>query len=144
MDKKTVLSLWKKVAGIITDEITTNDEFSNRMGLVFEDYLAKMNSVNYETVNTKSKRGNRRNPAKVNPFDLLEQGVEVLKAGLDPLDIEELKDIIAENGMDTAKLAMKWKNRSRLINHIIDTTQRRYLRGEAFWNAGVEKSSDNE
>jgi hypothetical protein len=144
MDKKTILTLWKKVSDCITDEINNNDDFANRMSLIFEENIIKLNPSNMEFVNTKSKKGNRREPAKVNPFVLLEQGVEVLKTALEILDIEELKDVIAENGMDTAKLAMKWKDRNRLINHIVDTTQRRSSRGEAFWNTGTEKPSDNE
>ncbi|MCH4239067.1 MAG: hypothetical protein LKF71_02200 [Oscillospiraceae bacterium] len=144
MDKKTVLALWKKISACIAEEITNNNEFASRMGLIFEESIIKLNFSKHETTNTKPKRGNRREPAKVNPFVLLEQGVEVLKTALEALDIEELKDVIAENGMDTAKLAMKWKDRNRLINHIIDTTQRRSSRGEAFWNSGSEKPSDNE
>ncbi|MGX8700520.1 hypothetical protein [Caproiciproducens sp.] len=144
MDKKTVLELWEKISACIAEEITNNDEFAKRMGLLFEENIIKANCSKYEAVNTKPKRGNRREPAKVNPFALLEQGAEVLKTALEALDIEELKDVIAENGMDTAKLAMKWKDRNRLINHIIDTTQRRSSQGEAFWNSGSEKPSDNE
>ena len=36
--------------------------------------------------------------------------------------------------MDTAKLAMKWKDRDRLENHIVEMTQQRASRGNAFWN----------
>lgn len=139
MDKKIILGLWKKVSACIADEITNNDEFANRLGLILEENLVKAKSSKAESVNTKSHKGNRRRPAKINPFILLEQGAEVLKRALEALDIEELKDVIAENGMDTAKLAMKWKDGNRLINHIIDTTQRRSSRGEAFWNIGAEK-----
>lgn len=144
MDKKTILALWEKASACITDEITNNDEFANRLGLVFEENLIKAKPSKMELANTKSKKGNRREPAKINPFILLEQGIGVLKTELEALNIEELKDVIAENGMDTAKLAMKWKDRNRLINHIIDTTQRRSSRGEAFWNAGSEKPADGD
>lgn len=144
MDKKTILTLWKKASTCIAEEITNNDEFANRLGLILEENLVKVKPSKLDSANSKSQKGNRREPAKVNPFVLLEQGAEVLKAELEALNIEELKDVIAENGMDTAKLAMKWKDRNRLINHIIDTTQRRSTRGEAFWNIGTEKPTDNE
>jgi hypothetical protein len=144
MDRKTILALWKKASVCIADEITNNDEFANRLGLIFEENLVKVKSSKMESANTKSKKGNRREPAKINPFILLEQGVEGLKTALEALNIEELKDVIAENGMDTAKLAMKWKDRNRLINHIIDTTQRRSSRGEAFWNTGKEKPTEED
>jgi hypothetical protein len=142
MEKKTVLALWKKVSACITDEISNNDEFAKRMGSIFEDNLVKGKSK-AEIDMTKPKRSNRREPSKVDPFILLEQGVDAFKGALELLDIEELKDVIAEHGMDSAKLAMKWKDRNRLINHIIDTTQRRSSRGEAFWNTSSEKPSDD-
>ena len=65
---------------------------------------------------------------------MYEQGDDKLAEALSLLNIEELKDVIAANGMDAAKLAMKWKDRSRLEKHIIEATQRRSSRGEAFWN----------
>ncbi|HNX29459.1 MAG TPA: hypothetical protein PKN87_08645 [Syntrophomonadaceae bacterium] len=142
MEKKTVLALWKKVSACITDEISNNDEFAKRIGSIFEDNLVKGKSKAKIDM-TKPKRSNRREPSKVDPFILLEQGIDAFKGALELLDIEELKDVIAEHGMDSAKLAMKWKDRNRLINHIIDTTQRRSSRGEAFWNTTSEKPSDD-
>jgi len=117
---------------------------SNReiLGLIFKENLAKAKSSEVESSNTKSKKGNQHEPAKINPFILLEQGIEIFKAALETLSIEELKDVMAENGMDTAKLAMKWKDTNRLINHIIGTTQRRSSRGEIFWNIDTEKSTN--
>lgn len=140
MDKKTLLSLWKKASSCIADEIANNDEFANRLGLIFEENLVKVKPSKMESANTKLKKSNRRQPAKINPFILIEEGDEVLKTALEALNIEELKDVIAENGMDTAKLAMKWKDQNRLINHIIDTTQRRSSRGDAFWKTNNDDS----
>ena len=45
---------------------------------------------------------------------------------------KELKDIVADYGMDPSKLAMKWKDRDRVIKLIIDTSQRRASKGDAF------------
>lgn len=130
MDTKTVLAHWKKLSTCIADEITNNEEFSKKIGSIFEGEGPSV---------VKPKRTNRRAPAKVNPFDLYEHGNEALKTALEALGIEELKDVIAANGMDTARLAMKWKDRDRLINHIIEMTQRRSSRGDAFWNASKGK-----
>ena len=48
------------------------------------------------------------------------------------LDTEQLKDIVAEHGMDTAKLAMKWKSSERLIEFIVSTVEARADKGRAF------------
>ena len=135
MDTKTVLAHWKKLSSCITDEISNNEEFSKKIGALFE----KENSSA-----AKPKKTNRRAPAKIVPFALLEQGNETFKTALEALNIEELKDVIAANGMDTARLAMKWKDKDRLINHIIDMTQRRSSHGDAFWNTGKDKPSETE
>ena len=57
---------------------------------------------------------------------------EDLARRLDELTIEELKDIVAENGMDRAKLAMKWKTKDRLISLIVTTVKNRALKGDEF------------
>jgi hypothetical protein len=59
-------------------------------------------------------------------------GEQALRAALAPLSVEELKDIIADSGMDRAKLAMKWKTADRLIEFIIEVTIRRAHKGEVF------------
>lgn len=135
METKTVLALWKKLSSCIADEISNNEEFSKKIGALFEGESSST---------VKRKKSNRRALAKIDPFALYEQGNETLKTALETLDIKELKDVIAANGMDTARLAMKWKNRDRLINHIIDMTQRRSSRGDAFWNTGKDKPVETE
>jgi hypothetical protein len=130
METKTTLALWKKISACIADEISSNEEFAEKMGGLL---LGDNSSL-------QPKKSNRRPPAKIDPFTLYEQGDDKLAKALSMLNIEELKDVIAANGMDAAKLAMKWKNRSRLEKHIIEATQRRSSRGEAFWNTS-EKSA---
>ena len=127
MTKKETIEIWKKVSAIIADEILTNEEFSQKMSGIF-----------YNDTSVVEKRKNRRSPAKIDPFALLERGEDNLFMALADLSIDELKDVISANGMDTAKLAMKWKDRKRLENHIIDATKRKSSRGEAFWNSQGE------
>ncbi len=132
MDTKNVLSLWKKISSCIADEISNNEEFAVKMG----ELLTGNSAPSYP------KRSNRRAPAKIDPFALYEQGESNLANALSLLSVDELKDVIATNGMDAAKLALKWKDRNRLENHIIEATQRRSSRGAAFWNASG-KTTDN-
>ena len=87
---------------------------------------------------TVSKKRGRRSPAKLDPFHLLELGESVLSKELEKLNIEELKDIVSEYGMDTSRLALKWKDRKRLESLIIDATKRKSSRGEAFWNSQTQ------
>ena len=88
MDTKAVLKLWKELNSCIADEISKNEEFSRKVGMIFEN----------GKVPEKLKKSNRRAPAKVDPFAIIEQSVDALKNALGALGIEELKDVIAENG----------------------------------------------
>jgi hypothetical protein len=77
-------------------------------------------------------RPHRRPPGVLDPFEIFREGEEALKARLEALDIEQLKDIVAEHGMDRARLAMKWKAKDRLIGLIVSTVASRARKGDAF------------
>jgi hypothetical protein len=75
---------------------------------------------------------NRRKPAEFDPFALYEQGESALRARLAALDIDALKDVVAEYGMDSANLVLKWKTSDRIREHIVVTVQTRSRKGDAF------------
>jgi len=79
-----------------------------------------------------SRSRNRRKPAPFDPFVIYEQGEAALRMRLAELDIEALKDIVAEHGMDPGKLVLKWKTRDRIIEHVIATVHARSKKGDAF------------
>lgn len=79
-----------------------------------------------------SRRRNRRDPAPLDPFRLYQDGEAALRARLDQLDVEQLKDVVAEHGMDGAKLAMKWKSADRLIELIVSSVASRSRKGDVF------------
>jgi hypothetical protein len=78
------------------------------------------------------RRSGRRTPASMDPFAVYANGESALRHELEALDIERLKDIVAEYGMDPSNLAMKWKTRSRLVDLIVDTVRSRAHKGDAF------------
>jgi len=75
---------------------------------------------------------NRRKPAPFDPFLVYAQGEAALRVRLAELDLEALKDIVAEHGMDPGKLVLKWKTMDRVIEHIVSTVQARSKKGDAF------------
>src|SRR5688500_9089088 len=94
---------------VILDEARNNPEFAARLerALATEKRLRttlnKSPSAEY-SLNPPSRRSNRRAKAVVDPFGLLSAGEHHLRAELAKLDIEQLKDVIAEYGMDTSRL----------------------------------------
>ena len=132
MADKNIHAIWGKISVVIADEISSNADFAQKMS----------EAVGDDDSTVTQKRKNRRPPAKIDPFPLLEQGEDKLSEALAGLSIDELKDVISANGMDTAKLAMKWKDRNRLEKHIIESTKRKSARGEAFWNTHGQVEND--
>lgn len=131
MNKITVSKL-RQLTNAIIDEAKQNQEFAKKLEKIFVggDYTAENNSSN--NVSNPIRPANRRDPAVLDPISLIEDGKEVLAARLNTLTDKQLKDIIAEYGMDSARLAMKWKDREKLINLIIDVSVRRASKGDAF------------
>jgi hypothetical protein len=79
------------------------------------------------------KRTGRRTPAILDPFKVLtESGEDALMAQLKNLNLEELRDIVAQFGMDPRRLVMKWKDVQRVRDHVVATTAQRSRKGDAF------------
>jgi hypothetical protein len=79
------------------------------------------------------KRTGRRAPASLDPFKVLaDSDEEALALQLAELDLEHLRDIVAQFGMDPRRLAMKWKEPQRVREHIVETTVHRSRKGDAF------------
>lgn len=80
-----------------------------------------------------ARRGNRRSPGPIDPFAIFAEGGEpALREQLATLDLEQLRDIVAEHGMDHDRLAMKWKDLHRIESRIIERVAARASKGSAF------------
>jgi len=115
----------QKLFDCIIDEMIKNDEFNEKISVILSGDLKV-------SLKQGKKGGNKRNAAILNPVELAMNNDLSLKDKLDDLTIEQLKDIIAEYGMDNARLAMKWRNEEKLIQLILETAQRRSTKGDAF------------
>jgi hypothetical protein len=75
---------------------------------------------------------NRRTPAIIDPVQLAREGEPALRDALAKLDIEQLRDVVAEYGMDPGKLVMKWRDTERIVNRIVEVARGRAQKGSAF------------
>jgi hypothetical protein len=83
---------------------------------------------------TRQKKG-RRTPALHDPVELARQGGEgELRAKISELTLDQLRDIVAQYGMDPGKLVMKWKDINRVIDRIVEVSLARSTKGDAFRN----------
>lgn len=123
----------QRIFDVIQSEARTNPDFYARLRAA--SGLEAPPSGSGRTLGASKRnepRRHRRPKGLFDPMQLMKEGEHVLRERLAGLDVEELKDIVAEHGMDTTKLAMKWRSRDRLTDLILATTRDRLSKGEAF------------
>ena len=82
---------------------------------------------------SKGKRpSNRRAAALLDPVLLARESEAKLREALRKLNLEQLKDVVADYGMDSGKLVIKWKTPERIIDRIADVAMQRAQKGDAF------------
>ena len=133
MSLRTVLG---NLAQVLGDEADQNPKFAKRLRMVFGlsevTPPAKAAPTTSRVDRKITRSANRRPPAVLDPVALAAAGEEALLAALAPLTIEELKDIVADYGMDHKRLVMKWKKPERVLRHIVETSIIRAQKGDAF------------
>lgn len=83
--------------------------------------------------NDEGKRGkHRRNPAAFDPVQLIREGEPALRGALEKLSLDQLRDIVADYGMDPGRLVMKWNTPERVIDRIVEMSVARAQKGNAF------------
>lgn len=69
----------------------------------------------------------------IDPFAVFgDTGEDGLRTRLGELSLDQLRDIVAEHGMDNDRLAMKWKDSARVIDRIVERVASRFAKGSAF------------
>jgi hypothetical protein len=121
-----------RLLGVILEEAARNQEFAARLDEVLEGAAANRGTRKPTRSPEGARRGGRRTPALVDPVAVAHQGEAALRDALATLDLERLLDVVAEHGMDPGKLVMKWKDRERVIDRIVDIALARSTKGDAF------------
>jgi hypothetical protein len=132
MDINVLLnSLFKE----ISKEIQSNSNFRERIVQTIEKHIS--------VADKKKVQSHRRKPGLFDPMLVYRAEPGTLKLRLEELSIDELKDIVAEHGMDRTKLAMKWKGKDRLIELIITTVHSRSQKGDVFRTTTTTKNAES-
>jgi hypothetical protein len=126
--KKTLSAL----VSAITEEADRNDAFkaSLERALNIDHTAGDVRQV--PGIGETPRRGGRRTPAVLDPVELARQGEDVLRARLSTLNLEQLRDVVAQYGMDPGKLVMKWKDSNRVMGRIVELALARATKGDAF------------
>lgn len=128
-----------KIATLVAEEAARNPEFQARLEAVLGSgktgkraLAPKSEASDSLQDDGEKRRGGRRSPAVIDPVDLAAQGEIALRDQLALLDLEKLLDIVAQYGMDPGKLVMKWRDRDRVIDRIVEASNARATKGDAF------------
>jgi hypothetical protein len=126
--RKTLSSL----VTVITDEAGKNEAFRANLERALGENLGQAGRVQAPGPIGKARKGGRRTPAVLDPVELAKQSEGELRAQLAILNLEQLRDIVAQYGMDPGKLVMKWKDTQRIVDRIVELALARAKKGDAF------------
>lgn len=140
--RKLLTALVREVA----DEADRNPAFRQRVEQVLGVIVASPQVAATPRASSKNEEpkrpSNRRAPAVLDPVQLARQGEDMLRAALGKLDIEQLRDVVADYGMDTGKLVIKWRTPDRIIDRIVEVSRQRAHKGSAFRDSPSENAQD--
>jgi hypothetical protein len=123
---------------LVREEAKRNPDFRDRLQSVLDAQRAHRRPAPLGILEPSDrkpsgqKRGNRRPAALFDPIAESDHGETHVREKLAPLSLEQLRDIIADFRMDPSKLVMKWKDRERVVKHIVTTALNRHQKGDAF------------
>ena len=122
---------------VVIEEAERNPDFEAALDDALDSTSSKRKPTKAEAIgqvaNGDVKRGkNRRAPAALDPVQVVRDGEPALRSALEKLPLEQLRDIVAEYGMDPGRLVMKWNTPERVIDRIIEMSIARAHKGSAF------------
>lgn len=119
-----------KFAAAIAEQASRDPEFAMKLEGILGDAVATKPQNRSGTQG--ARKGGRRAPALIDPVAVAQSSTEDLLSALSHLDLGQLLDIVAEYGMDPGKLVMKWKDRNRVVDRIVEVSISRATKGDAF------------
>ncbi|MFJ5926193.1 hypothetical protein ACIQF6_26655 [Kitasatospora sp. NPDC092948] len=116
-----------RVVEVVALEATRTSRFSRALDMALSEASAAASTE------SRKPRPSRRARGVIDPFSTYsDSGKQGLQAQLEKLDLDQLRDIVAEHGMDHDRLAMKWKDLTRLRERIVERVEARAAKGSAF------------
>ena len=126
--RKVLLGL----ARVVSDQAERDPEFAKQIADVLGTAKPPKGAAAAKRAGTTGRPKNRRPAAVLDPVALARDGEAKLRGQLADLSLEQLKDVVAEYGMDPGKLVMKWKDADRIIDRIVELSLSRAQKGDAF------------
>lgn len=128
------------LATVVVSEARENPVFRARLNDVLGNGRIQVDDASYVPpapparmpAKARPKRG-RRAPGPWDPYAVYaDVGEAGLRSRLSELELEQLRDIVAEHGMNNDGLAMRWTKADRVIGRIVERVVDRAAKGDAF------------
>lgn len=116
-------------AKAVADAAERDPEFAGQLATIFGAGTAPTHE---SRPRADARPKNRRTPAAFDPVAIAREGETALRDRLVTLSLDQLRDIVADYGMDPSKLVMKWKDPARVIDEIVEVSLQRASKGDAF------------
>lgn len=132
--KPGLASTLMSLIGAIADEAARTPRFAKALADVFPAQSGDVSAPEKAPrPAVRATRRGKRSPGAIDPFAVYRDvGESGLCDRLSELDIDQLKDIIAEHGLDYDKLAMRWRTAKKLQDRVIAQVLARESKGDAF------------
>ena len=125
----------RDLATAVEDEAAQNPEFARKLVEILErgaSQASRRTTLTSDETGRQRTRRHRRASAVLDPVALATESEDVLRSQLASLSLDQLKDVVAEYGMDQAKLVMRWRTPARVIEKIVEISMGRSRKGDAF------------
>ena len=109
---------------VITDEAAKNEKFA--------ESIAKAMGLNEPKTKPATAKKARRDPAVLNPVQMIADDAARLEQRLLNLSEKELKDIIAEYALDPSRVSSRWRKKEKLAELIMERAKQWATKGDAF------------
>ncbi len=120
-----IVALLPPLLRAIADELEQNQSLAERI------------ARNLDGGGGKKRTRNGKLAVGLDPFEVLRHGNEgELRARLESLEIPGLKALITQHGLDTTRLAQKWRDKERLVTFILERIRARSEKGDVFNTVG--------
>lgn len=116
------------LAKAVADAAERDRELANRLA----DIFGAAPAIPKRPEPAAGRAKNRRPAAALDPVAVVGEGEDALRDRLSALSLDQLRDVVAEYGMDQGKLVMKWKDPARVMDRIVDIALARAQKGHAF------------
>lgn len=142
----TLQNILNRLTKVVLEEAARNPQFKTALNDALGISTSKKQTSDEKSTGAGTsgeiKRGkNRRPPAVLDPVQLVRSGEQVLRSNLEKLTLDQLRDIVAEYGMDPSRLVMKWNTPERVIDRIVEISIARAHKGDAFRKPSDETQS---